>query len=100
LSRVSGGWKAVVHLPLSDVQQGDQVQFDIALTDGADTLGWNDPGATGTLTLAEPLSYLEVAGIGDGSAPTIDGSVDTVWALANTVSTDKQTPGRIPQRPT
>ncbi|HET9912539.1 MAG TPA: endo-1,4-beta-xylanase [Anaerolineales bacterium] len=93
VEEVSGGWKAVVHLPLSDAQQGDQVQFDIALTDGADTLGWNDPGATGVLTLAEPLSYLEVAGIGNGNAPTIDGSVDTVWALANTVSTDKQTTG-------
>ncbi|RPI92783.1 MAG: hypothetical protein EHM40_11900, partial [Chloroflexi bacterium] len=87
------GWKAVVHLPLSGAAQDDQVQFDVALTDGANTLGWNDPGATATLTLAEPLSYLEVVGIGDGSAPAIDGSVDDVWALANTVSTGKQTTG-------
>ncbi|MBN2116460.1 MAG: endo-1,4-beta-xylanase [Anaerolineales bacterium] len=93
VEEVTGGWRAVVHLPLGSAQQNDQVQFDVALTDGANTLGWNDPGATGTLTLAEPLSYLEVAGIGDGSAPAIDGSVDTVWALANTVSTGKQTTG-------
>jgi endo-1,4-beta-xylanase len=93
VEEVSGGWKAVVHVPLSDAQQGDQVQFDIALTDGADTLGWNDSGATGTLTLAEPLSYVEVVGIGNGAAPAIDGSIDSVWSLANTVSTDKQTTG-------
>src|SRR5512147_385100 len=93
VEEVNGGWKAVVHVPLSSAAQDDQVQFDVALTDGADTLGWNDPGATGTLTLAEPLSYLEVAGIGNGSAPAIDGSVDTVWALAGTVSTGKQITG-------
>lgn len=89
----SGGWKAVVHLPLSDAQQNDQIQFDVSLTDGANTLGWNDPGATGTLTLIEPVSYLEVAGVGNGTAPSIDGEVDLVWALANTVSTDKQITG-------
>ena len=93
VEEVDGGWKAVIHLPLSGAQEGDQVQFDIALTDGEDTLGWNDPGATGTLTLVEPLSYLEVAGIGDGSAPAIDGEVDLIWALATTVSTDKQITG-------
>jgi endo-1,4-beta-xylanase len=93
VEEVSGGWRAVVHLPLSGAQQNDQIQFDVALTDGTSTLGWNDPGATGTLTLVEPLSYLEVAGIGNGSAPEIDGEVDPVWALANTVSTDKQITG-------
>ncbi len=93
VEEVSGGWKAVVHVPLSSAAQDDQVQFDLALTDGADTAGWNDPGATGTLTLAEPLSYLEVAGIGHGNAPVIDGTVDPVWALAGTVSTGKQITG-------
>jgi hypothetical protein len=93
VAEVSGGWKAVVHLPLSAAQQNDQVQFDIALTDGVDTFSWNDAGATGTLTLAEPLSYLEVTGIDAGTAPTIDGSVDAVWALAGTVSTGKQITG-------
>ena len=93
VEEVDGGWKAVVHLPLSAAQQGDQVQFDVALTDGANTLGWNDPGASGILTLVEPLSYLEVAGIGNGTAPAIDGEVDLVWALATTVSTDKQITG-------
>ena len=93
VEEVSGGWQAVIHLPLSAAQQNDQLQFDIALTDGVDTLSWNDPGATGTLTLIEPLSYLEVAGIGSDTAPTIDGSEDAIWALANTVSTGKQTTG-------
>ncbi len=93
VDEVSGGWQAVVHLPLSDAQLNDQVQFDISRTDGLDTLGWNDPGATGTLTLAEPLSYLEAAGIGSGSTPVIDASVDAVWALADTVSTGKQITG-------
>jgi endo-1,4-beta-xylanase len=93
VEEVSGGWRAVVHLPLDGAEQNDQIQFDVALTDGGSTLGWNDPGATGTLTLVEPLSYLEVAGIGNGGAPGIDGEVDLVWELANTVSTGKQITG-------
>lgn len=93
VEEVAGGWKAVVHAPLSDAQQDDQIQFNVVLTDGAETVGWNDLGATGTLTLVEPLSYLEVAGLGNGSAPVIDGEIDAVWALANTVTTGKQITG-------
>jgi len=93
VEEVTGGWKAVVQLPLTDAAQDDQIDFDVALTNGAVTVGWNDPGATGVLTLVEELSYLEVAGVGNGAAPVIDGSVDAIWALAGTVTTGKQISG-------
>jgi endo-1,4-beta-xylanase len=91
VTEVAGGWVAVVHLPLTDAKANDQVQFDVAVTDGAATTGWNDPGATGTLTLVEPISFVEIAPT--PTAPTIDGQEDAVWAFANTVSTDKQVSG-------
>ena len=43
----AGGWKAVVHLPLTGAAFNDQLAFDVAVTDGADTVSWNDAGATG-----------------------------------------------------
>jgi endo-1,4-beta-xylanase len=91
VSEVAGGYVAVVHLPLSGAKLNDQVKFDVSVTDGADTVGWNDPGAVGTLTLIEPLSFVDIAPA--NVAPTIDGVEDPVWALANSVSTDKQVSG-------
>ena len=87
----AGGWKAVVHLPLTGAAIGDQLSFDVSVTDGADTVGWNDAGATGTLTLVEPVSFTDVGEA--ATAPVIDGETDAVWAAANTVSTDKQIEG-------
>ncbi|WP_182113274.1 MULTISPECIES: endo-1,4-beta-xylanase [unclassified Actinotalea] len=79
------GWEAVVHLPVT-AAQGDTVGFDVQVTDGATTTGWNTPGALGALTLVEPLSFLEVAEA--PVAPTVDGAVDEVWALSEPVTTD------------
>ena len=83
----SAGWSAVVHLPLDDATQGEDLPFDLQVTDGEQTTGWNTPGVLGTLTLVEPLSFLEVAQAPE--APAIDGEVDEAWALANVVTTDK-----------
>ena len=91
VKEVTGGWQAVVSLPLSGAKVNDQLALDVAVTDGTTTTSWNDPGATGTLTLVEPLSFVDIAPT--NVAPTIDGSVDSVWSLANTVSTDKQVSG-------
>ena len=92
-SEVAGGWVAVVHLPLSGAEASDTLQFDISVTDGTATVGWNDAGAMGTLTLVEALSFMEIGPA--GSAPSIDGLEDPVWELANvnTVHTDKQVTG-------
>ena len=65
---------------------GELVQFDVRVTDGATTVGWNQQGAMGTLTLVEPLSYTEAAEA--PVPPTIDGEIDGVWTLAHRVSTD------------
>ena len=46
--------------------EGGTLPFDLRVTDGAETVAWNTPGATGTLTLLEPLSYAEVGAVADG----------------------------------
>ena len=85
------GWDAVAQLPLAGAAEADLLSFDAAVTDqtttGSTTVGWNEPGALGTLTLVEPLSSLDV--VQAPAAPVIDGAVDAVWATASTVSTDK-----------
>jgi endo-1,4-beta-xylanase len=92
VKEVPGGYTAVVHLPLATpVAEGGTVQFDLRVSDGSDETGWNTPGSTGTLTLLEPLSYLEV--VETPTAPTIDGTVDSQWSTAGAVTTDKQVSG-------
>lgn len=94
-SEHDGGYAIVAHLPLDAAAQGDTLGFDVRVTDGSDQTGWNTPGALGTLTLVEPLSHLDVVGLGDAAAPTVDGTVDDVWATADAdaVTTEKQVNG-------
>ena len=56
------------------------------MADGAVTHGWNEPGAVGTLTLVEPVSYTEA--VAAEAVPVVDGGIDAVWSDANSVSTD------------
>lgn len=87
-----GGYDVVVHLPTAGtLVEGATGTLDVRVTDGADTSGWNSPGAMGTLSFIEPLSYLEVAAA--ASAPEVDGVVDDVWADANPVTTAKTLQG-------
>ena len=88
----SGGYDVVVHLP-GTFAQGGTVGLDVRVADaGTETVaGWNTPGSLGTLTLVEPLSFTAVAEA--PTAPTIDGTVDDVWSLAEAISTDKQVSG-------
>ena len=87
----ASGYTVVAHLPLTDAAQGDSLDFDVQVTDGATTVGWGDEGATGSITLVEALSYLEVAHA--SAAPTIDGDVDSVWTGASAVVTGKAVQG-------
>ncbi|MFE1645972.1 endo-1,4-beta-xylanase [Microbacterium sp. P01] len=87
-----GGYDMVATLPLSTaVAQGATLDLDVRVTDGTTVRGWNTPGALGTLTLLEPVSYLEVAATAD--APAIDGSVDPAWSVAGSIVTEKQVEG-------
>jgi endo-1,4-beta-xylanase len=61
------------------------------VTSGDETTAWNTPGALGTLTLVEELSYLEVPEA--AAAPVVDGAVDDVWGSANEVTTTKEVEG-------
>ncbi len=86
-----GGYHLVAHLPLTGVEQGGTVTFDVQVTDDGATSGWNTPGSLGTLTLVEELSYLEV--LQTATAPVIDGRVDPAWAAAGVVTTAKEVSG-------
>ncbi|WP_341720738.1 endo-1,4-beta-xylanase [Micromonospora sp. FIMYZ51] len=86
-----GGYHLVAHLPLTGAAQGDTLTLDVQVRDNDTTAGWNTPGAVGTLTLVEELSYLEVRQT--ATAPVIDGTVDPVWAQAGAVTTGKQVSG-------
>ena len=87
VSSTGEGWAFVAQLPLAEgVAEGDEVAFNVEVTDGAATVSWGDAGATGTLTLVEELSYVEIPEA--PAAPVIDGAVDEMWALANPVTTD------------
>ncbi|HWM21997.1 MAG TPA: endo-1,4-beta-xylanase [Ilumatobacteraceae bacterium] len=84
--QTSTGWAAAVELPLLGATLGQLVDFDVQVTDGVVTHGWNQAGAVGTLTLVEPVSYTEA--VEASSAPVVDGGIDSIWSTANTVSTD------------
>ena len=86
-----GGYHLVAHLPLAGAAEGDTRTLDVQVRDNDTTSGWNTPGAVGTLTLVEELSYLEVRQAAE--APVIDGAVDAGWANATTVTTAKQVSG-------
>ena len=92
VSATADGYKMVVHLPLpAGTAQGTTLGFDARVTDGSRTTGWNTPGAIGTLSLIEELSFLEVKQA--AAAPSIDGNVDAAWSAATSVTTSKQVSG-------
>ena len=87
----SAGYRVVARLPLPEgTAEGSTVSFDLRVTDGEDTIAWNSPGATGTLSLVEALSYVEVP---QSTAPVIDGETDAAWAAASPVTTDTPVEG-------
>ncbi|MFN3707793.1 endo-1,4-beta-xylanase [Microcella sp.] len=86
------GWATVATLPLGGAGLGDLVDFDARVIDnGWLRSGWNAAGVLGTLTLLEPLGFLEV--VEAEVAPTIDGTIDEVWESATVVETGKQVEG-------
>ena len=87
----TGGYTAVIEVPLVDAAQDDAIQLDVRVTDGDTTSGWNTPGATGTVTLVEPLSHTDIPEA--AIAPVIDGALDDVWSTSNSVETLKQVNG-------
>ena len=91
VAETAPGYRMVVELPLEGAAQGDTLAFDVRVVDGGTTSGWNAPGETGTLTLLEPLSFLEV--VEADAAPAIDGAIDAAWDDANVVTTAKHVQG-------
>ena len=88
----AGGWATVASLPLGGAEEGDLVDFDVRVVDGGDVRSaWNSPGVLGTLTLLEPLSFVEV--VETQAAPVIDGEIDDAWQAATVIETDKQVEG-------
>lgn len=88
----ANGYSLVARVPLgASAAQGDTRQFDVRVVNGDSVSGWNSSGVMGTLSLIEPLSYVEVP-FAD-QAPTIDGTLDDVWAEAVRVATAKTVSG-------
>lgn len=90
----------VVRLPHSGVDSGTAggpsagttTAFDVRALVGDDAVGaWNSPGATGRLTLLEPLSTLDVPEA--SVAPRIDGVADDAWAGAPVIRTSRTVEG-------
>lgn len=85
-----GGYDLVVHLPAT-FEEGATATFDARVTSGDETTTWNTPGALGTLTLVEELSYVEVPEATE--APVVDGAADALWETAGVVTTTKEVEG-------
>ncbi|ANC32733.1 endo-1,4-beta-xylanase [Isoptericola dokdonensis] len=85
------GYDVVAHLPLDAAAEGDTLGLDVRVTDAGETVGWNSPGTTGTLTLVEELSFTQVAET--ATPPVVDGEVDDAWAGVGTVTTAKDVQG-------
>lgn len=51
----AGGYVAQLRVPLTDPAAGRPLAFDVRVTDGPATTGWNGPGATGVLELGPTL---------------------------------------------
>jgi len=88
----TSGYAAVVELPfVTTLAQGGTTSFDVRVSDGATTSGWNSPGELGVLSLVEDLSYVQV--LPAPAVPEVDGVVDAAWSGATSVTTEKVTSG-------
>lgn len=85
------GYDIVVEAPLDGAAINDTLQADVRVVDGSEVSGWNTPGALGTLTLVEELSFASIPEAGD--APVIDGERDAAWDGAAVLTTDKEVSG-------
>jgi endo-1,4-beta-xylanase len=83
----TAGWKAVVALPAAGLAMDGTTKFDVSVTDGSATTGWNTPGELGTLQLKEPLSLTTIPEA--SAAPAIDGTKDAVWSQSSSVTPSK-----------
>ncbi|WP_418276082.1 endo-1,4-beta-xylanase [Isoptericola jiangsuensis] len=92
VTATDAGYDVVAHLPLDAAAEGDTLALDVRVTDDGETTGWNSPGATGTLTLVEELSFTRVAET--STAPTVDGEIDGVWDDVEAITTAKQLQGQ------
>ncbi|QAY58925.1 hypothetical protein ET475_02195 [Microbacterium protaetiae] len=89
---VEGTSYTVVHLPHSGVTQGSSATFDVRVYAGGALAGaWNTTGATGMLSLLEPLSFVQVPAA--HAAPAIDGAIDETWQNAPVVHTSTTVEG-------
>ncbi len=83
------GWSTVAVVPLTAATEGSLVLFDVRIIDnGSVRSAWNSPDVLGTLTLLEPLSFVEIVETPD--AVVVDGVIDDAWDQATVIETDKQ----------
>ncbi|MBO3088692.1 endo-1,4-beta-xylanase [Cellulomonas dongxiuzhuiae] len=84
------GLRVVLQAPLDGADVGDVLAFNLGVVQGEQVTTWS--GGAGSLSLIEPLSYLEVPAASAG-VPEIDGTVDDAWEGIPAVTTSKQVNG-------
>ncbi|MBD7917336.1 endo-1,4-beta-xylanase [Cellulomonas sp. Sa3CUA2] len=84
------GLRVVLQAPLEGAEVGDVLAFNLGVVQGEDVTSWS--GGAGSLSLVEPLSYLEVPAASAG-VPEVDGTVDDAWEGVPAVVTAKQVNG-------
>ncbi|GCD20981.1 hypothetical protein CTKZ_25430 [Cellulomonas algicola] len=94
------GYRLAVAVPVAGLTEGGTVPFDVRVTDGVtgEQRSWNDLShgqedgeRLGVVTLIEPIGFVSAPQA--ATAPTIDGTVDDVWATAPVLTTDTQVEG-------
>ena len=83
----SGGWVARAELPLSGGAIGELVAFDVQVTDAGHHRRLEPAGRDGDAHPRRGVSRTRRRSSAP-VPPAIDGEIDGVWSLANTVSTD------------
>lgn len=91
------GYNFETAIPLSDVQKGKKIGFDIRVSNGDKSFSWNDitnsqdtnTSKFGTLTLKDPVMVAQAV----KGTPIIDGVEDKSWEKANILSTDRWVQG-------
>ncbi|MCM0641217.1 endo-1,4-beta-xylanase [Cellulomonas wangsupingiae] len=84
------GLRVVLRAPLDGAEVGDVLAFNLGVVQGEDVTSWS--GSAGSLSLIEPLSYVEVTYAG-ADLPDVDGAVDEVWTGVPSIVTGKQVSG-------
>ncbi|OPH46622.1 hypothetical protein BC351_14135 [Paenibacillus ferrarius] len=91
----AGGYKGIFRLPLDTTLPavGKNIGFDVSVTNGTETIHWNDITGQQAVTMANVglLKFTQASLYTEAKkgTPVIDGEVDTIWNESSMNSTDR-----------